>query len=167
MKRKKLILIIITCFIVIGVVLTVGISKKIQKEKQIAQNLLPSVTLVNYHTNQDFNISYNQNNKPTILLFGSLDCENCIHTILHLCNDTVVSDNANLYIIVPNTKKSIDYHIEEYNLNNAVILIDSLYFCYDKFDIVATPTTYIYDKQQRYVVKFQGEFPTNRLRKYL
>lgn len=156
------------CAIILVLLFLIGF-KILRKEKQELQvSVLPDVCTESLKSGQ-YCFSAQNYDKPIILMFVRIDCATCLNTVLLIKNNQNILDNNNVILIVPERTNQLMSIIATYNLLNYfdILIDDEKRSCFKEFQIVETPATYIYDKNQNLIRKITGEFSLSTLNKYL
>ncbi|MDR0661587.1 MAG: redoxin domain-containing protein [Prevotellaceae bacterium] len=142
---------------------------KIQNKKEHQQQLsfLPDICLKSIES-EEYCLSAISREKPIMLLFMNLGCQDCINTLLLIINNEDIVRSSTIILILPDTPPQLASFVEKYYLlDKTKILIDPEYACFSEFQVSNTPTTFVYSKEHEFIQKILGEFSLTTLNKYL
>jgi peroxiredoxin len=169
--RKKLLLIIISCVIVIIGWLGYSTYKRI-KIKESAGAKMSDLPDFHFPTLTNSSISKKDlpRNTPILVIYFNPDCEHCQYEAIELRKNIGLFKDVKILMISPATKKEIITFFEEYHLKDypqVVPLMDINSNFFNVFGMVMTPLIIIYDKDQHLVKYFKGEARIENVAKLL
>jgi thiol-disulfide isomerase/thioredoxin len=168
--RKIILVIVILVFAFSGLFLILGITSKIQKQKQITEKIkrLPSFSFMTL-TDESFSSSVIRNGPVLIIRFHP-ECEHCQYEITEILNSTIPVSGIRVIMVSSADKESIRKLFSQFDLSDypAIIpLVDTSYIFGEIFGSDIVPSNYIYDKQLDLVKVRYGEVKTETILKYL
>jgi thiol-disulfide isomerase/thioredoxin len=168
--RKILLGVVIVIFALSATFLILGVVKKTQKHKQIAEKIsrLPSFSFMTL-TNESFNSSEIRKGPVLVVRFHP-DCEHCQYEISEILKSNIPASGACVIMVSSADSDSIRKFMYQFDYSDypgIIPLIDTSYIFGDIFGSDKVPSNYIYNKELNLVKVLYGEVKTETILKYL
>jgi hypothetical protein len=168
---KKVILSIVILIIVLFVSsLVIGINKKLQSQKLVAEKIarLPVFSFMRLN-NRIYN-STDTKNGPVLIVHFHPECEHCRYEISEILKSKIPISFSTVILVSSAHPDSIRSFFSNFNLtdySSVIPLLDTSYEFEEIFGSAIIPSTFIYNRNLNLVKVLHGEVKTDAIIKYL
>jgi thiol-disulfide isomerase/thioredoxin len=168
---KKIILGVLVFLIMLTLIFLVkGIVVKLNKKKQIAEQILrlPSFSFSTL-SKKSFSSSEIKEG-PVLIVRYHPECDHCKYEILELLESNIPDIVPKIYLVSSADPDSIKGFIKQFHLSDypaITPLVDTAYLFGDIFGSEMVPSNYIYDEDLNLIKVFLGEVKTETILKYV
>ena len=157
---KKLIILLL------GISISASIFAQVKPSDAKIKNDIPKFKIMNIVDSSKFTDENLQKNKKTIIIYFGADCGHCTYFTKKMMDSLSMFQNTQIVMASSSEYSHIQKFVEDNKLASCPFITvgrDGDYFFISHYEIRQFPTAIVYDKNGKYIKRFESEMSISEL----